>query len=57
MECIDLLYQHRPDPRVPIEITVRALAGFVKLSLVRLVFVLGLCVWGIGALRRIIFNF
>lgn len=27
---VDLLYQHRPDVNVPIEITVRALAEFVK---------------------------
>lgn len=30
MEYVDLYYQHRPDPKVPIEVTVRAMAELVK---------------------------
>jgi len=35
VEYIDLYYQHRPDPKVPIEITVRAMAELVREGKVR----------------------
>ncbi|MGI9003577.1 MAG: aldo/keto reductase [Pseudonocardia sp.] len=35
VEHIDLYYQHRPDPQVPIEDTVEAMAGLVRDGLVR----------------------
>ncbi|KAF8310536.1 Aldo/keto reductase [Clavulina sp. PMI_390] len=35
VDYIDLLYQHRPDKSVPIEITVRAMAEFVKAGSVK----------------------
>lgn len=35
VNVIDLLYQHRPDPKSPIEITVRAMAEFVKAGKVK----------------------
>lgn len=30
VDQIDLLYQHRPDPKIPIEVTVGAMADLVK---------------------------
>ena len=30
VECIDLYYLHKPDPRTPIEVTVGAMAELVK---------------------------
>lgn len=35
IDCIDLYYQHRVDPRVPIEETLGAMAGLVKAGKVR----------------------
>lgn len=35
IDCIDLYYQHRVDPKVPIEDTVGAMAGLVKAGKVR----------------------
>ena len=30
VDCIDLYYLHKPDPRTPIEVTVGAMAELVK---------------------------
>ncbi|MGA5068951.1 aldo/keto reductase [Streptomyces exfoliatus] len=46
---IDVLYQHRVDPRVPIEETVGAMAGLVEQGKVRY---LGLCEAGAATVRR-----
>jgi aryl-alcohol dehydrogenase-like predicted oxidoreductase len=48
-DYIDLLYQHRVDPNVPIEDSVGAMAEFVKAGKVRY---LGLCEAGPTSLRR-----
>ncbi|HEX2455438.1 MAG TPA: aldo/keto reductase [Vicinamibacterales bacterium] len=49
VETIDLYYQHRVDPAVPIEETVGAMAGLVKAGKVRY---LGLSEAAVGTLRR-----
>src|SRR5216117_917373 len=49
VETIDLYYQHRVDPKVPIEETVGAMAGLVDQGKVRL---LGLCEAAPGTIRR-----
>lgn len=49
VECIDLYYQHRVDPDVPIEETVGAMAGLVTAGKVRW---LGLSEAGPGTIRR-----
>ncbi|MAU84054.1 MAG: aldo/keto reductase [Gordonia sp.] len=49
VDHIDVYYQHRPDPRVPIEETVGAMADLVKAGKVRY---LGLSEAGPGTLRR-----
>jgi len=49
VECIDLYYQHRVDPTVPIEETVGAMAGLVRAGKVRW---LGLSEAGPGTIRR-----
>jgi aryl-alcohol dehydrogenase-like predicted oxidoreductase len=49
VECIDLYYQHRVDPKVPIEDTVGAMAGLVKAGKVRF---LGLSEASANTLRR-----
>jgi aryl-alcohol dehydrogenase-like predicted oxidoreductase len=49
IETIDLYYQHRVDPNVPIEDTVGAMAELVKAGKVRL---LGLSEAGVDTLRR-----
>jgi aryl-alcohol dehydrogenase-like predicted oxidoreductase len=49
VETIDLLYQHRLDPKVPIEETVGAMADLVRVGKVRY---LGLSEVGPGRLRR-----
>ncbi|MFI5542468.1 aldo/keto reductase [Streptomyces sp. NPDC051815] len=46
---VDVLYQHRVDPRVPIEETVGAMAGLVEQGKVRY---LGLCEAGAATVRR-----
>ncbi len=51
IETIDLYYQHRVDPNVPIEETVGAMADLVRAGKVR---ALGLSEAGIGTLRRAI---
>ena len=35
VDCIDLYYQHRPDPKVPIEETVKAMAELVKEGMIK----------------------
>jgi aryl-alcohol dehydrogenase-like predicted oxidoreductase len=49
VECIDLLYQHRVDPAVPIEDTVGAMADLVTAGKVRY---LGLSEAGVNTIRR-----
>ena len=49
VECIDLYYQHRVDPTVPIEETVGAMGELVKAGKVR---ALGLSEAGIATIRR-----
>jgi aryl-alcohol dehydrogenase-like predicted oxidoreductase len=49
VDVIDLYYQHRVDPKTPIEETVGALAGLVKAGKVRLI---GLSEAGAGTIRR-----
>ncbi|QHJ10452.1 Aldo-keto reductase IolS [Paraglaciecola mesophila] len=49
VDCIDLYYQHRMDPNVPIEDTVGAMADLVKLGKVRY---LGLSEAGVDSLTR-----
>jgi aryl-alcohol dehydrogenase-like predicted oxidoreductase len=49
IEVIDLYYQHRVDPKVPIEDTVGAMARLVEQGKVRY---LGLCEAGPGTIRR-----
>src|SRR5881398_4160650 len=49
VETIDLYYQHRVDPKVPIEETVGAMAGLVDRGKVRF---LGLCEAAPGTIRR-----
>ncbi|KAI6043906.1 NADP-dependent oxidoreductase domain-containing protein [Pisolithus marmoratus] len=49
VESIDLYYLHRPDPNVPIEVTIRAMAGFVKVGKVKY---LGLSECSADTLRR-----
>ncbi|MFI9630550.1 aldo/keto reductase [Streptomyces sp. NPDC052042] len=48
-DYVDVLYQHRVDPRVPIEETVGAMAGLVEQGKVRY---LGLCEAGTTTVRR-----
>ena len=49
IDCIDLLYQHRVDPSVPIEDTIGAMADLVRAGKVR---ALGLCEAAPGTIRR-----
>lgn len=49
LDCIDLYYQHRVDPEVPIEDTVGAMADLVREGKVRY---LGLSEAGVNTLRR-----
>jgi aryl-alcohol dehydrogenase-like predicted oxidoreductase len=49
VDTIDLLYQHRVDPAVPIEDTVGAMADLVRVGKVRF---LGLSEAGVGNIRR-----
>lgn len=49
VDCIDLYYQHRLDPRVPIEDTVGAMADLVRAGKVRY---LGLSEVGVASLQR-----
>ncbi|HVP19736.1 MAG TPA: aldo/keto reductase [Spirochaetia bacterium] len=49
IETIDLYYQHRVDPQVPIEDTIGAMAALVKAGKVRF---LGLSEAGVGTIRR-----
>ncbi|WP_460450459.1 aldo/keto reductase [Alsobacter sp. SYSU BS001988] len=49
IDCIDLYYQHRIDPSVPIEETVGAMARLVEQGKVRY---LGLCEAGVDTIRR-----
>ncbi|WP_406858174.1 aldo/keto reductase [Alsobacter sp. KACC 23698] len=49
IDCIDLYYQHRIDPSVPIEETVGAMARLVEQGKVRH---LGLCEAGVDTIRR-----
>lgn len=49
VETIDLYYLHRPDPEVPIEVTVGAMAKSVKAGKVKY---LGLCECSANTLRR-----
>ncbi|MDE2571649.1 MAG: aldo/keto reductase [bacterium] len=49
VDCIDLYYLHRVDPRVPIEETVGAMAGLVRDGKVRWI---GLCETGPETIRR-----
>ncbi len=49
IDVIDLFYQHRVDPKVPIEETVGAMAELVSAGKVR---ALGLCEAGAETLRR-----
>lgn len=48
-ECIDLYYQHRVDPEVPIEETVGAMSDLVKEGKVKYI---GLCEVSAGTIRR-----
>ncbi len=49
VECIDLYYQHRVDPNVPIEETVGAMADLVRAGKVRFI---GLCEASVATIRR-----